>query len=176
MKLFNAKAIAERIKENLKPYCNKIEIAGSIRREKSDVKDIEIVCIPRTILKETIIADLFGSKKVTEEIRHPEFINYLLKQKIRKGKPLTGKYIKFSTDENIEIDCFIADYKNWGWIYALRTGSADFSHGLAKKINSLGYTMQKGYIYKTTKLIELQDEKAIFDLINLPFIAPKDRI
>ena len=41
----DAKQIAMKVAEELRPYCNRIGIAGSIRRKKSGVKDIEIVTI-----------------------------------------------------------------------------------------------------------------------------------
>ncbi len=40
--------IAERTKALLAPHCERIEIAGSIRRKKPHVKDIEIVAIPKS--------------------------------------------------------------------------------------------------------------------------------
>ena len=52
-----AKKIADRVFELLQPHCEIIHIAGSISREKLFVKDIEIVCIPKKVFKET---DLFG--------------------------------------------------------------------------------------------------------------------
>jgi DNA polymerase/3'-5' exonuclease PolX len=47
MKLEQALEIAEKVKALLAPHCERIEIAGSIRRKKPDVKDIEIVAIPK---------------------------------------------------------------------------------------------------------------------------------
>lgn len=47
MKLDKALEIAERIKELLAPYSERIEIAGSIRRKKPEVKDVELVAIPK---------------------------------------------------------------------------------------------------------------------------------
>jgi hypothetical protein len=46
MKLEQAKELAEAAKAELEPYCHRIEIAGSIRRQKPDVGDIELVCVP----------------------------------------------------------------------------------------------------------------------------------
>lgn len=40
MNLLGARKIAGDVKDSLSPYCKRIEIAGSIRREKSDVNDI----------------------------------------------------------------------------------------------------------------------------------------
>ena len=39
--------IAEKVKALLLPHCERIEIAGSVRRKKPNVKDIEIVAIPK---------------------------------------------------------------------------------------------------------------------------------
>lgn len=47
MKHSTALVIAEKIKAQLAPHCDRIEIAGSIRRKKPEVKDIEIVVIPK---------------------------------------------------------------------------------------------------------------------------------
>ncbi len=47
MQLDKALEIAEKTKELLAPYCERIEIAGSIRRKKPEVKDIELVAIPK---------------------------------------------------------------------------------------------------------------------------------
>ena len=51
--------------ESLSPYCKVIDIAGSVRREKPEVKDIEIICVPKVI-----ISDLFSNNYK----RDPKFI------------------------------------------------------------------------------------------------------
>ena len=47
MELQKAYKIAQQLVHVLKPHCARIEIAGSIRRMKAQVGDIEIVCIPK---------------------------------------------------------------------------------------------------------------------------------
>ena len=47
MKYEEAIEIAEKVKTLLLPHCERVEIAGSVRRKKTDVKDIEIVAIPK---------------------------------------------------------------------------------------------------------------------------------
>ncbi|GAH73129.1 unnamed protein product, partial [marine sediment metagenome] len=49
MELEKAKVIAENLKSLLAPVCEKIEVAGSIRRQKPDVGDIELLCIPKYV-------------------------------------------------------------------------------------------------------------------------------
>lgn len=46
--------IADELLRTLRPSCERIEIAGSIRRAKKEVKDIELIAIPK------FIPDLFG--------------------------------------------------------------------------------------------------------------------
>jgi DNA polymerase/3'-5' exonuclease PolX len=47
MKYQEALKIAQETVELLRPHCERIEIAGSIRREKPEPNDIEIVAIPK---------------------------------------------------------------------------------------------------------------------------------
>lgn len=54
--LSDAKRIADSLVKSLNIHCERIYIAGSVRREKEFVKDIEIVCQPRM----TVLKDMFG--------------------------------------------------------------------------------------------------------------------
>ena len=47
MPLARARAFAEKIVVELAPFCAQIEIAGSIRRQRPDCGDVDIVCLPR---------------------------------------------------------------------------------------------------------------------------------
>jgi DNA polymerase/3'-5' exonuclease PolX len=59
-----ALAIAERTRAALAPYCDRIEIAGSIRRRNPSVKDIELVAIPRQVPTGGVSADrLYGFER-----------------------------------------------------------------------------------------------------------------
>jgi len=49
VELEKARAIAEELKALLQPSCHRIEIAGSIRRQKPEVGDIELLCIPKLV-------------------------------------------------------------------------------------------------------------------------------
>lgn len=58
MNYADARAIAERLIERLSPSCERIEVAGSVRRQQPFVHDIELVAVPRF---EETEPDLFGS-------------------------------------------------------------------------------------------------------------------
>ena len=50
MNYTEAKAIADDLVAQVAPYCQRVEIAGSIRRGKAeDIKDVELVVIPHLV-------------------------------------------------------------------------------------------------------------------------------
>jgi len=58
--------LSKRIIASLNPYCKKIQIAGSIRREEKNPGDIDIVLIPKD--KEKLDANTINVQRVTREI------------------------------------------------------------------------------------------------------------
>src|SRR5262249_51918992 len=55
--LSEARHIAEVLRAEMLPHSERVEIAGSIRRQKNEFKDVEMVVLPRW----TRDTDLFGS-------------------------------------------------------------------------------------------------------------------
>lgn len=105
----------------IQPYCDKLHIAGSVRRLKPDVHDIEIVCLPKV----EVSKDLFGGDAAV--IRSKEFIETVNKfGKIIKGNA-TGRYMQIELPEGINLDLFIPAHEDFYRIYAVRTGSADYA-------------------------------------------------
>jgi DNA polymerase/3'-5' exonuclease PolX len=160
MKLEKALEIAERTKELLAPYCERIEIAGSIRRKKPEVKDIELVAIPKPYdvgLFESGIATVVNQWK-----------------KVRGELPC--KYTQRLLPDGIALDLFFANPANWGLIYAMRTGSADYSHKvLATGWVKRGYESKRGHLCINDEQVNIPEEKDLFELIGLPYLEPELR-
>jgi DNA polymerase/3'-5' exonuclease PolX len=170
MQLVEARKIADEIIESLRPYCERIEVAGSIRRGKREVKDIELVCEPRGVID---TGDLFGGRK----IRPPQFVEIVDSYKWLKGDARDGKYFQRLHPSGIVIDIFTATLKNWGLIYAIRTGSSAFSHQvLAKGWVKAGYKSIYGYLYnRRGQEIPIWEEEDLFNLIGVDYIEPEAR-
>lgn len=177
MKINEAKEIAQNICSQLAPYCHRIEIAGSIRRLKPEVKDIEIVCIPVT---ERVKTGLFDMDESYATEVNPEFIRIVNSWEKIKGEP-TGKYTQRKLPEGINLDLFIANKYNWGLIYAIRTGSAEYSHKVLaagwvkrgwKSIDGMLCQYGEGGIWTPIKTPE---EKDLFDLIGVKMVSPEKR-
>lgn len=160
MKHENALMIAQQIKAMLSPHCERIEIAGSIRRNKPEVKDIEIVAIPKpydTGLFESGIASVVNQW-----------------EKVKGTLPC--KYTQRILPEGIELDLFFAERDNWGLILAIRTGSADYSHKvLATEWVKRGYKSVDGHLVHNGKRVAILEEKDLFKRIGLDFVEPEFR-
>lgn len=121
LRLITAQQIAVDICYKLQPFCEKINIAGSIRRAKSFPKDIEIICVAKT----QDVNDLFGSK--TGQIKNASFIHIVSKLgEIVKGTAM-GKMMQIKLPEGIMLDLFMPDIFDYYRQYAIRTGSADYA-------------------------------------------------
>lgn len=157
MELNEAKNIADKLIEQFTPLCHRCEIAGSIRRQKSEVNDIEIVCIPK--MKTAV-----------------EFIDLVNSWYKIKGKP-TGKYTRRSLPEGIHLDLFIVTQYNWANIFTIRTGSAEWvKNVLAKSWVAAGYHSIDGILHdEEEKKHIVKEEKDLFNFLGLSYIEPRFR-
>jgi hypothetical protein len=125
MKHEEAKAIADKWIRYLSPACERIEIAGSIRRGKQEPKDIELVCIPQIYASK----DLFGVDGTQVNLLET-LIGGLFRGKAYLAAIKNGpRYKQLALIEGIHLDLFIVlPPAQWGVQFLIRTGPADFSH------------------------------------------------
>lgn len=187
MHIREAKAIADDLVAMMIPHCHRIEIAGSIRRARQDVKDIEVVAIPRWNTRPGSELPLFGGE--------PERVN-LLHEWALKGvhdlqwiKPGTntiqpwppkpeGKYWRaLAGGGRIKLDLFLATHDNWGIILAIRTGSAEFSQALMTYAkHKTCYHVEGGHLRdRQGTALETREERDVFDALGIDWVEPPDR-
>lgn len=186
MKYDEALPIAEKLLSLFKPGCNRIEIAGSIRRLKPEPNDIEIVAIP-------------DSEPYCFVFGHPEIHNFLDAilheleigddEKIRLHETKGGlKFKQFwvSLDGGhiwaIGLDLFlVTPPADWGVISVIRTGPADFSHWIVTQrcfggALPSGLHIQNGRVLTSDgEHIPCSEEIDFLNVCNLDWIEPKDR-
>ena len=178
--------IARNLVVGLEPFCEQIEIAGSIRRMRPLIGDIEIVAVPKTTEQQ----DLFGdSGKITSLL-------WLHLDKLLKGghifhgspKRWGTKYrtFQFKTAKRYvyKVDLFTCFKENWGNTLLIRTGSKEFSRWMVSQ-KKLGGALPDDVFHRDNRLFRIGDteneplpmftEKDWFDLCNLPFIPSLQR-
>lgn len=171
MILEQAQTIAGRIIRELSPYCQRIEIAGSVRRMKPEVKDIEIVATPKI----NGVADLFGVESTQE--------SQLDAPALKLGRPVKNgaKYKKIALPDGINIDLFIVTPPaQFGVLHAIRTGPADFSHWLVTSERQGGAMpyfakCKDGAIHSGESILEMPNEEDLFKFLRLPCLPPNKR-
>lgn len=136
MEYKKAHSIAISILKKLESCCEKVDIAGSVAREKDECKDIEIVCSPCMVTNKDLFGNLDG-----EPVRASFFCSAVRSLGvILKGKPEDGRYIQVALPEGINLDLFIPQFHDYYRQYAIRIGSKDYSHKvLATAWNKLGW-------------------------------------
>lgn len=163
--------IACRLVERFAPLCQtgKCVIAGSLRRQKEKVNDIEIVCIPK-----------YGHVQMPGELFRTEqnlVVHHLTISgdiQITKGGPRYHQIIF----EDTQVDLFMTAPDQWGRMLAVRTGPADYSIKLASRWKALGYMGHKGELvsikgsrYKP----EFPTEKSFFEFLGWEYPQPSER-
>ncbi len=135
MKHADALKIAEELVERLRPACTRIEIAGSVRRGKAKVKDIEIVAVPDLTPVPRPRAE-FGkpipqwNKTKLDVILMEMFLDGVVEfekngEKYKKLRIFKGKD---SIAYNLCDLFLVTPPAEWGVQMVIRTGPADFSH------------------------------------------------
>ena len=185
MRFEQAEQIAQSLKADLEPFCERIEVGGSVRRKKPEVKDIELICIPKfgefpigqmslegepltsyeNLLFEHIAAnrDRFGIIKMGEKYAQVEVFD----------EHPTG------VRQYSKVDVFTVAPETWGYIFMLRTGPAEFSKWIVTELKRRGYMLKDGAVWNDTDTGWIKhntpDEGTIFDMLNIDDIKPEFR-
>jgi DNA polymerase/3'-5' exonuclease PolX len=168
--------VANRLIKDLEPFCEKIEICGSIRRKKEMVGDIEIVCKPIKIkIPKSIQYSLFEPPEYSEKTILG-FMEYVRNYKIIRGDLDRGKIVCFETTEGVQVDVFTGGDLNYGFIKTLRTGPSQYNMDFViPQLKRKGYTLKNGFVYNGNQIVSVPDEEKLYDLIGCEIHTPEER-
>ncbi len=113
MEITLATPLAENIVTSLRPHCHRAEIAGSVRRMKQNVKDIEIVAR---------VTDWEASFEALRKWGY--FIKPGVPDILPWAPKPNAKYLRMMLHDGVKLDLFLASEENWGALYTMRTGGA----------------------------------------------------
>jgi len=182
--------VARQMCAMLTPCCSRIIVAGSLRRRKREVGDVDIVYIPNMVSGKDP-ADLFG-----KEIQH-NAVDVALEELIRRG--IIARRLKTHGTESwgernklavhvasgIPVDLFAADHDNWWNMVVCRTGSMASNIRLAETARETGWkwdptsegftrpSQQKGGGYVEVKVCRSEEE--VFQFMGLECRPPEER-
>ena len=165
-----ARAVARKIVEELRPACDRIEIAGSLRRGNPAVHDIDLVLLPKTSSEEF---SLGGSNLLEELLEHLVQRGSLASV---RGKDKVKCFV--ATKTGIPIDLYVAGAETWATLLLIRTGSKEHNIRLAQRARELGMKLRAsgdGIEDGHGNMLKVDAEEDVFRILGLPYLAPEER-
>ncbi len=170
MELQKAKAIAEELKCLLKPACEEVVIAGSIRRQKSFPNDIELLCIPK-------FTD--GVDQLDREIGAlvvQRILGFRLNKLGRRAYGPKNK-LMLHLPSGIGVDIFSTDAQCWPAALVIRTGGKVTNQRIAMAAIRKGWHLQAyGAGFSTPNGdVVCKSERDVFEFVDLRYLEPWER-
>ncbi len=180
--LNHARRLVESVIADLADY-GQFFVAGSIRREMTSVKDGEIVALCTPEQERNLLARLDGlvlagkvSKANYSDTSTPSY---------RWGNKYRGLQVG-SRENGMKVEIFLATPDNFGYIYWLRTGPGDANMELMTRLSYLHapvrfedgkawWVTYEGSALSKKCQLRVPDEDALFGMLNMRYVPPKDR-
>lgn len=154
MELEKAKAIADSVVQALEPYCERIQIAGSIRRRKAIVNDIDLVLIPRDRWNLDSALLRMGNYK------------------------MSGMKITRVEMDSMPLDIYFATPETFATLLLIRTGSVENNIRLASLAKKKGWRLAAsgdGLFNEKGERIAGDSEESIYKALGVPWQEPWER-
>jgi len=182
-----AAKVAQELRQALEHYCRRFIVAGSFRRHKPDVGDLEILYITKTCVKQDP-KDMFAALTINvadAEIAWLEAEGVLKRRLNALGREVFGPKNKLMVHAatGLPVDLFAATEENW-WNYLVcRTGPAENNVRIAAAARAMGWKWNP-YGPGFTRLeprpeggnrAVMGSEREVFDFVGLPWLEPENR-
>lgn len=194
MKLEEAERTARKFIYEIRDCCERVMVAGSIRRMKREVGDIEVVCIPQikritqVLLTPPFQHDSYGPA-LKENILHTRLLDLRFRRVVQSNRvskdgrkpPFKKRHYRL-TFKGCPIDLFcVLPPADWGVILTIRTGPAEYSQWLATEALKRGLKIKDGQLFQVDgargrpKKIYCNEEADFFKALGLEWIPPEQR-
>lgn len=184
----DALKVARELYDIVSPFCHRCKIAGSLRRGKRFVSDIEVVYVPKLAPDpETFFNALLGDSQSNMISMADLAINRLERDGILKkrlsttGVPSWGELNKLSIHvaSGIPVDWFSTTQDRWWVSLVVRTGGKQSNLLLAQAALRKGLHLNaygEGFtVRKTGEKIPARSEEEVFSIAGLPYKRPEFR-
>jgi DNA polymerase/3'-5' exonuclease PolX len=172
-----ARDIAQDFINRISVACDRIEIVGSLRRQKIAVNDIDLLVIPRFIQMED--ETLFGGPYQENQL-DKQLSELCLSRDLEldaNGSKIK-RFLKTVDGDTIPIDLYIATAQIWWTLLLIRTGSRQHNIKLARRAMELQMHLKadgSGVLRSSGNIISVSSEEEIFQHLKLEYRPPEER-
>ena len=147
----DVKKLAEKLVLGLKPFCKKIQVAGSIRSKKENPFDIDIVLIPK------------NREKLEEFLK-------------TKGRRIQGgEHESTWKIESVKVELYYTIEDEWGATLLAYSGEKGPNIGLRKIAKKKGFLLNNHGLFKNGKKIASKSETDIYHALGRHYKKPWNR-
>jgi len=191
MRLEQAKAIAEELKDELEGTCDAVEIVGELRRTKPKIKRIKFLCIPAPIEGGPIPElEPFDPQQWKHEIEEfgdydalDEWFVHMLEHGVvhvptGKGWTFTGtKRSIMHAPSGMPVDIYVTDEERWAVALVVATGGTKTVRRIAAAARDKGWRFRSsGDGFDTPGgHVTCKREQEVFEAVGLPYLPPEQR-
>jgi DNA polymerase (family X) len=180
--LATAEKIAAKIVYELSPFCDQIEVAGSIRRRRPNVNDIDLVVLPKPPHAQALRERCKKNAIRVQTDGEMTLVVYLPYRPACPARPYPRPL-----EQELQLDVWIATPAgqdmfaptptNFGSLLLCRTGSAQHNIMLVGRAKSLGlrWNPYHGVFDGHGRCLAVATEQEIFTALQMDFIPPEDR-
>ncbi len=177
--------VAREMVDALRLVAARILVAGSLRRGKALIGDVEILFIPRLeyradpgdMFGKTVLVDL-AAEKINELVRQD-----VLAKRTKKDQTCTwGDENKLAVHlkTGIPVDLFSARTGNWACLSVCRTGSKETNQRICEAAIARGWKWQPygaGFEDRHTgaQVRTVRSEREVFEAVGLKYLEPWER-
>ncbi|MCX5713113.1 MAG: DNA polymerase/3'-5' exonuclease PolX, partial [Candidatus Omnitrophica bacterium] len=133
----------------------KLSFAGSLRRQKETVRDIDILIYSQ------------NPSKVMHQFTHLPMVEQALASGATKAS--------VRTKQDVQVDCRVVEAKSFGAALVYFTGSKDFNIKLRQMAIRKGLKINEYGVFKNNRFICGRTEEEVFKTLGLSYIDPELR-
>ena len=138
------------------PGVDRVDVAGSFRREKETVGDIDILLVTTSAEE---VSDAIAELSIVREIAV-------------KGE----KKISFDLHNGLRVDVRLVKADQWGAALMYFTGSKEHNIAVRKVAIKKGWKLNEYGLFEGETIVASKEESDIYSALELRFYEPKERV
>lgn len=182
-----AVAVAKEFCDALKRGCERLIVAGSLRRRRLEVGDVEILYIPKMRTVELPAENLFDPPGTAQIDEVDAYLDWLLEQGVIRqrlnvnGGTAWGEKNKLAVHvgSGIPVDFFATTEGCWFNYLVCRTGGQETNVRIASAAKAKGWRWnpyEAGFSHLGSgEHFDVKSERDVFEFVGLPYREPWER-
>jgi DNA polymerase (family 10) len=174
--------VADLLVAHLAPYSRRIQVAGSIRRQKPMVGDVELLAIPDVVTLRNLLGEVTSELDTLDQgiqrLIEAGFLAYRLNRAGHRAGYGPKNKLLLHVPSGIPVDVFCTTEERWAMSLVIRTGPAELNKRLAAVAQAHGmkaHAYGEGFTLADGSALACKSEEEVFAAVGWPYLPPEER-